>query len=86
MDWRLAQAVEHLLCKPEALSSNPSPIKKKKELPVHLTSFDGAHIVILVPTGEIAKSFKKKKKDSWSWVCSSVVECLPSIQKALVYP
>jgi hypothetical protein len=26
----VAQAVEHLLCKCEALSSNPSPIKKKK--------------------------------------------------------
>jgi hypothetical protein len=25
----VAQAVESLLCKPEVLSSNPSPIKKK---------------------------------------------------------
>jgi hypothetical protein len=27
----MAQAIEFLLCKGEALSSNPSPIKKKKE-------------------------------------------------------
>jgi hypothetical protein len=26
----MTQAVEHLLCKREALSSNPSPIKRKK--------------------------------------------------------
>jgi hypothetical protein len=28
----VAQAVEHLLCKREAVSSNPSPAKKKKKL------------------------------------------------------
>jgi hypothetical protein len=27
----MAQAVEHLLCKHEALNSKPSPIKKKKK-------------------------------------------------------
>jgi hypothetical protein len=27
----VAQEIEHLLCKCEALSSNPSPIKKKKK-------------------------------------------------------
>jgi hypothetical protein len=27
----VAQAVEHLLCKPATLSSNPSPSKKKKD-------------------------------------------------------
>jgi hypothetical protein len=27
----VAQVLEHLLCKREALSSNPSPIKRKKE-------------------------------------------------------
>jgi hypothetical protein len=27
----VAQAVEHLLCKHKALSSNPSPTKKKKK-------------------------------------------------------
>jgi hypothetical protein len=28
----VAQPVEHLLCKPEALNSNPSPTKKKKKI------------------------------------------------------
>jgi hypothetical protein len=32
----LAQAVEHLLYKHEALNSNPSPTKKKKEERNHL--------------------------------------------------
>jgi hypothetical protein len=30
MDWHVAQEVEHLLCKHEALSSNSSPTKKNK--------------------------------------------------------
>jgi hypothetical protein len=31
MDWRVAQAVDCLLCKCEVLSSNPSFTKKKKK-------------------------------------------------------
>jgi hypothetical protein len=31
MDWSMDQAMEHLLCKTKALSSNPSPTKKKKK-------------------------------------------------------
>jgi hypothetical protein len=31
MDWSVPQVIEHLLCKCEALSSNPSLTKKKKK-------------------------------------------------------
>jgi hypothetical protein len=36
MYWRMSQAIECLLCQREPLSSNSSPIKKKKNIYIYI--------------------------------------------------